>query len=138
MPPSCAATLLFLRERHPYVQLSLLSWRSRRCKGRARSERYLRGFIGVHCFIGRNIPVEPSVSNTNKFSDRSNFWSKYSGTHTENLVDILKSPRQKLHTDRSTTTQTWRNYSDSGPCRVSSASCNHQSIRDSFVHPTKP
>ena len=61
MPRRCAATLPFLlRKRHPHAQLSLLSWWTRRCGGRVRSERYLSGLIGVECFIRRNISIDPS------------------------------------------------------------------------------
>ena len=58
MPCSCAATFLFFGKRHPHPQLpSLLSW-TRRCAGRARSDRYISWLIGVRSVAGRNIPKD--------------------------------------------------------------------------------
>ena len=59
---------------------------------------------------------------------------KYSGTYTANLVDFVESPRQKLPTEKSTTAQTWRNWSESRPCHVSNVSRNYEPITYSPTH----
>ena len=60
MPRRWAATLPPFRKRHPHAQFSFLSWWRRWCGGSARSRRNSSRFIGVTCFIGRKVPIDPS------------------------------------------------------------------------------